>query len=155
MESQPCLWSIHSSRQCRISHPLSRSRDLSCILMDTSQICCCCATVGTPYMLLLILMPDFFFFGGGGLFAFSGATLVALGGSQDRGPIGAVPPTYATATSVLYPSRICDLNHGSQQCRILNALNEARDQTCVLMNASQIGFHWATTGIPAIFLYSF
>ena len=31
---------------------------------------------------------------------------------------------------------------------ILNSLSEARDQTCVLMDTSQIGFHQATTGTP-------
>ena len=33
---------------------------------------------------------------------------------------------------------------------ILNPLSEARDQICVLINASQICFCWAMTGIPKI-----
>ena len=45
-------------------------------------------------------------------------------------------PTYATATATWYPSCVCD--HGSRQRWILNPLSEARDQTCVLMDASQV-----------------
>ena len=37
----------HSSWQRWIPHPLSKARDLTHILMDTSQICFCCATMGT------------------------------------------------------------------------------------------------------------
>ena len=47
---------------------------------------------------------------------------------------------YDTATVMQDPSCICDLHHSSWQCRILNPLSEARDQTCVLMDASQICF---------------
>ena len=46
------------------------------------------------------------------------------------------------------PSRVCDLHHSSQPCRIPDLLSEARDRTCILMDASQICFHWATTGMP-------
>ena len=53
------------------------------------------------------------------------AALVAYGGSQARGQIGAVAD---------------GLHHSSGQCRILNPLKEARDQTCVLMDASQISY---------------
>ena len=31
-------------------------------------------------------------------------------------------------------SRVCDLHHSLQQCRILNPLSEARDLTCVLLD---------------------
>ena len=61
---------------------------------------------------------------------------MAYGGSQARGPIGAVATTYAIATWDL--SRICDLHHSLQRCRIPNPLNEARDQTHVLMDTSQV-----------------
>ena len=47
-------------------------------------------------------------------------------------------PAYTTATATRDPSRICDLHHSSWQCRILNPLCEARDQTCVLMDASRV-----------------
>ena len=50
-------------------------------------------------------------------------------------------PAYTTATSTQDPSLICDLHHSSQQRQILNPLSEARDQTCSLMDASQINFH--------------
>ena len=48
---------------------------------------------------------SFFFFG---LFAFSRAAPAVYGGSQARGPIGAVPPAYARDTATRDPSRICD-----------------------------------------------
>ena len=46
-------------------------------------------------------------------------------------------PAYATATATPDPSHICDLCHSSQQRQILNPLSEARDQSHILMNASQ------------------
>ena len=57
-----------------------------------------------------------------------------------------LPLAYATAMPAL--SSVCDLHHSSQQCRILNPMNEARNRTCILMEASQIHFCWAMTGIP-------
>ena len=47
-------------------------------------------------------------------------------------------------------SCICDLHHSSQQHRILNPLSKARDQTYILMDTSQICFHWATMGTPIL-----
>ena len=41
-------------------------------------------------------------------------------------------PTYTTATATLDPSHICDLYRSPQQCCLLNALGEARDQTLIL-----------------------
>ena len=58
------------------------------------------------------------------------------------------PLSYTTATATQDPSRICDLHHSSQQCWILNPLNKARAQTCILVDASQIRFHCATMGAP-------
>ena len=52
----------HRSRQCRIPDPLSKARDWTHILMDTSQVHFCCATVGTPWWLSLVLCLDSFFF---------------------------------------------------------------------------------------------
>ena len=43
-------------------------------------------------------------------------------------------------------SWVCNLHHSSQQCWILNPLSKAGDRTCILMDASQICFHWAMTG---------
>ena len=38
----------HSSWQCRIPNPLSKGRNRTCILTDSSQICFRWATMGTP-----------------------------------------------------------------------------------------------------------
>jgi len=61
------------------------------------------------------------------------AALMAYGGSQARGRIR------ATAAS---------LHHSSRQHQILNPLSEVRDQSCILMDASQICFLCTTTGTP-------
>ena len=43
------VWDLfHSSRQHQILNPLSKARDRTSILMDTSHICFHCATMGTP-----------------------------------------------------------------------------------------------------------
>ena len=47
-------------------------------------------------------------------------------------------PAYVTATATPDPSHICDLHHSSWQCQILNPPSEARDQTHVLMDTSQV-----------------
>ena len=60
-------------------------------------------------------------------------------------------PAYTTATaSQSNPdlSQICNLHHSSRQHQILNPLSKARDQTCVLIYASQIRFCLATTRTP-------
>ena len=49
---------------------------------------------------------------------------------------------YAIATWDM--SCIRGLHHSSRQCQILNPLSQAKDWTCVLMDASQIHFCWAT-----------
>ena len=46
----------------------------------------------------------------------------------------------ATATAMQDPCHICKLHHSSRQCWIVNPLSEARDQTLVLMDTSQIHF---------------
>ena len=66
------------------------------------------------------------------LLAFSRAAPAAYGDSQARGLIR------ATATATPDPSRICDPHHSSWQHQILNPLSKARDQTCLLMDASQV-----------------
>ena len=45
---------------------------------------------------------------------------------------------YATATIMPDLSCVCNLHHSSWQCQILNALSEARDQTCILMDTSSL-----------------
>ena len=65
---------------------------------------------------------------------------MAYGGSQARGRIGAIAADLPTATAIATgdPSRIYDLHPSSQQRWILNPLSEARDQTLVLMDTSQV-----------------
>ena len=48
---------------------------------------------------------------------------------------------YTAATAMQDLSLICDLHHRSQQSQILNPLSKARDQTCILMDTSQICYH--------------
>ena len=45
---------------------------------------------------------------------------------------------YATAIATQYLSCVCDLHHSSWQCQILNQLNKAGDQICVLMDTSGV-----------------
>ena len=59
-------------------------------------------------------------------------------------------PAYATATASQDPSPVCDLHHGSWQCRILNPLSKTRDRTRNLMVPSPIHFPCATTGTPPV-----
>ena len=90
------------------------------------------------------LLSSFFF-----VFCLFKAAPAAYGVSQARGPIG------ATAAGLCHSHS----NAGSEphllptqqllwQCRILNPLSEARDQTRNLMVPSRICFHRATTGTP-------
>ena len=39
-----------------------------------------------------------------------------------------------TARAMLFPSRVCDLHHSSQQCWILNPLSKASDRIHILMD---------------------
>ena len=65
-------------------------------------------------------------------------TPVAYGGSQDGVQSELQLLAYATATAMPDPNCVCDLNHSSRQRQILNPLNEVRDGTRVLMDASQV-----------------
>ena len=55
-------------------------------------------------------------------------------------------PAYATATARPDLSHVCHLYHSLWQRQILYPLSEARDQTCILTDTSQIRFHYATMG---------
>ena len=47
-------------------------------------------------------------------------------------------PAKATATATWDLSNVCNLHHSSWQCRMLNPLSEARDQTHVLMGSGSL-----------------
>ena len=53
------------------------------------------------------------------------AAPAAYGGSQAKGPFGAVALAYATATATPDLSHVCDLHRSSRQPWILNSLSEA------------------------------
>jgi len=55
-------------------------------------------------------------------------------------------PAYTTATAIPDPSLVCNLHHSTRQRQILNPLSDARNQTHVLMDISQIRFRCATAG---------
>ena len=57
---------------------------------------------------------------------------------------GLQPLAYATATPTPDLSCVYNLYHSSWQCRIPNPLSEARDQTRILMDTSQIRFRCTT-----------
>ena len=54
------------------------------------------------------------------------------------GQIGLQLPAYTTATATQDLSLICDLHPSSRQRQTLNPLREARDQSCNLMDTSQV-----------------
>ena len=71
---------------------------------------------------------------------------MAYGGSQARGWIVAIASglhhSHGNTRSKLH------LRPTPQQCWIFNPLSEARNWTWVLMDTSQIHFHWAAVGLP-------
>ena len=74
------------------------------------------------------------------LFCLFRDTPATYGGFQVRGGMGAVAAGVHHSHSMPNPSSFYDLHHSSEQHGILNPLSKARDQTCILMNASQIPF---------------
>ena len=57
-------------------------------------------------------------------------------------------PAYITTTATQDSSSVCDLHHSSWQSQLLNPLSEARNQTSILMDTSQIHFRWAWWELP-------
>ena len=51
------------------------------------------------------------------------------------------PLAYTTATAIQDLSLVCNLHHSSQQHWIPNPLSEARDQTHILLDTSQVHYH--------------
>ena len=47
-------------------------------------------------------------------------------------------PACTTATATQDSNLVFDLHHSSQQCQMLNLQSEARDQTSILMDTSQV-----------------
>ena len=47
-------------------------------------------------------------------------------------------PAYAAATAARDPGLVCDLDSSSRPRWVPNPLREARDQTCVLMETTQV-----------------
>ena len=86
----------------------------------------------SEYHIYLFLCAFFFFsfFHAHGIWMFPG--------SQARSQIRAAVPAYATAIATWDPNYICDLHCSSWQHQILNALSEARDWTCILMDTSRV-----------------
>ena len=85
--------------------------------------------------------PFFFFF------FFFRAPPTACGESQVRGRIQRCShwPTPQSQQRQIWAASVT-LHHSSRQCQILNPLNKARNQAWVLLDTSQICFHWATMG---------
>ena len=80
-----------------------------------------------PWWELLILIFYFILFFC--LFAFSVATSTACGGSQVRGPIGAIAASLRHSHSNLRSEPPPNPHHSSRQRRIPNTPSKARDQT--------------------------
>ena len=62
---------------------------------------------------------------------------------------------YTTAAATPDLSRVCDLHHSSQQQWISDTLSETRNQTCILMDTSQICFllcHNGTPNLPSLYM---
>ena len=55
---------------------------------------------------------------------------------------------YTTSTATWDLSHVCELHHSSWQHWIRNPLSEARDQTQVFTDTSQVHYHSAMTGTP-------
>ena len=50
-------------------------------------------------------------------------------------------PAYTTTKAMQNPSHVCNLHPSAWQRQILNPLNEARDQTHILMDPSRVRYH--------------
>ena len=75
----------------------------------------------------------------------------AYGGSQARGPSSLCSSLSNTRSE----PHLQPILHSSQQLWILNPPSEVGNRTCILMDTSQICFHWTTRGTPLGFLFVF
>ena len=83
----------------------------------------------------------FFFWG-------EGPAPIAYGNSQARGWIRAIAASLHQSHSNGRSKPLLWPTPSSWQCWILNPMGEARDQTPVLVNTSQVCYHWDTMGTP-------
>ena len=73
--------------------------------------------------------------------------------SQAKARIGATAAGLHHSHSNSESEQFCELHHSSRQCRILNPLNKARDQTCILMGISQVCFCCAMADTLQVFYF--
>ena len=102
-----------SLQQHQILNPLSRGRDRTHVVMDTSQVLNPLSHNGNPIL-------SFFFC------LFRAATM-AFGASQSRAESELQLLAYTTAIGMPDPSYVCHLYHRSWRRRILNPMSKARD----------------------------
>ena len=125
--------------QCQILNPLSEARDRALILMDTSQVLNPLTHSGNSCETLFFnrsalscirhcLSLSFFL-----IFHLWYMEFPRLGVELEL-----QLPAYTTATATPDLSHICKLHLSLWQCQILNPLSEARDQTQILMDTSQV-----------------
>ena len=62
---------------------------------------------------------------------------------------------YDTATAMWDLSCVCNQHHSSWQCQILKPLSEAKYQTWVLMDSSQVRYCWAMMGTSRVVFRGF
>ena len=62
-------------------------------------------------------------------------------------------PACATVTATQDPSHIPKLHHSSWPCQVLNPVSEARDQTSILMNTSQVLYQLSHNGNSCMILF--
>ena len=102
----------------------------------------CCGSEELAGSVCLALLVDFVFW----VFLFVCLVLFFLGPHPQHMEVPRLGvklelqlPAYATAMQD--PSHVCNLNHSSWQCWILNTLGEARDRTHNLAGTSGIHYH--------------
>ena len=74
----------------------------------------------------------------------------AHGGSQARGPMGAVAASLRTPQPQQHQIRAKPATYTTAHSRILNPLSESKDQTCSLMDTGQVRFCCATMGMSLL-----